>query len=183
MKHLYNHCKREHPDNPDVWPSEPIRLGPIRTLHERLNNSGESGDKFQCGLEGCSLLFDRFLSLVDHERTGHPSSYLCILCGLACYSADSLVFHSDNNHANKSAFICRVCGFFNRNARGLTIHTQQEHMKGTVTYQVGGVISIVMFFLLFKHYLFDCSRFRCRIFDPMLSFFPCNFFFFFFCLY
>lgn len=135
MKHLFNHCRREHPDRPEIWPPEPVKLGPIRTLHERLNNYGESGDKFQCGLHGCSLLFDRFLSLVDHERAGHPSSYICILCGLACYSAESLIFHSDNNHGSKSTFICRVCGFFNRNARGLTIHTQQEHMKGAVTYQ------------------------------------------------
>jgi len=135
IKHLYNHCRREHPDRPDACPLEPVRLGPICTLHERLASHGPSADKFQCGLEGCTLLFDRFLSLVDHERSGHPEAFLCILCGLACGSADALIAHSDAHHGNKCTYICRICGFFNRNSRGLTVHTQQEHMKGTLTYQ------------------------------------------------
>jgi hypothetical protein len=32
-----------------------------RTLHERQANHGKEGREFKCGLEGCSLLFDRFL--------------------------------------------------------------------------------------------------------------------------
>ena len=32
---LYNHCKKEHPDNPEILPEEPVRLGPLRTLHNR----------------------------------------------------------------------------------------------------------------------------------------------------
>jgi len=134
-KHLFNHCRREHPDQPEICPLEPIRLGPISSLHERACDQGDNGDQFKCGEPTCSLHFQRFLSLVDHERTGHPSCYICILCGLPCLSADSLISHSDNIHPKKSTFICRVCGFFNRNTRGLTIHTQQEHMKGTLTYQ------------------------------------------------
>ena len=46
----------------------------------------------------------RFLSLVDHERT-HKDEYLCILCGLACYTAESLIVHSDTLHGKMSKVV------------------------------------------------------------------------------
>jgi hypothetical protein len=49
----------------------------------------------------------RYLSLVDHERTGHPTAYLCILCGLACHSADSLISHGDRQHPRITTYLCR----------------------------------------------------------------------------
>ena len=52
-------------------------------------------------------LLSRFLSLVDHERAGHPDSFICILCGLPCLSAENLIDHCDLIHGKKSAYICR----------------------------------------------------------------------------
>lgn len=131
---LYNHCKKEHPTNPEVWPDEPVKLGPLVTLHSRTPTVNERGEEFVCGLPDCNLSFDRFLSLVDHERT-HKDEFICILCGSACYSAESLIIHTDSEHDRMAKYICRVCGFFNRSARNLQTHTMQEHMKGALTYQ------------------------------------------------
>jgi len=131
---LYNHCKKEHPTNPEVWPDEPLKLGPLATLHSRTPTINERGEEFVCGLPDCNLSFDRFLSLVDHERT-HKEEFICILCGLACYSSESLIIHSDSEHGRMGKYICRVCGFFNRSSRNLQTHIMQEHMKGALTYQ------------------------------------------------
>jgi hypothetical protein len=54
-----------------------------------------------------SCVVCRYLSLVDHERTGHPEAYLCILCGLACGSADRLISHSHQLHPRTTTYICR----------------------------------------------------------------------------
>ena len=55
----------------------------------------------------CDVVPSRYLSLVDHERTGHPGAFLCILCGLPCYSADALIFHSETHHPRTSTYLCR----------------------------------------------------------------------------
>jgi hypothetical protein len=49
---------------------------------------------------------------VDHERTGHPAAYLCILCGLACHSADSLISHGDRQHPRITTYLCRYIPIF-----------------------------------------------------------------------
>lgn len=131
---LINHCRREHPDRPEICPEEPLKLGLLDTLHERSPMKTTEGDTFTCGLSLCNLKFDRYLSLVDHERT-HSEAFICILCGLCCYSAENLIGHSDQQHARKSEFVCRVCGFFNRKADSLKTHVQQEHMQGAVMFQ------------------------------------------------
>jgi len=129
---LINHCRREHPDRPEICPEEPLKLGLLETLHERSPDSRDN--QFVCGLDLCNLRFTRFLSLVDHERT-HTEAYICILCSLCCYSAENLIAHMDLLHQRKSEFICRVCGFFNRKADSLKTHVQQEHMAGAVMFQ------------------------------------------------
>jgi len=131
---LINHCRREHPDQPEICPEEPLKLGLLDTLHERSPVKTSEGEIFTCGLSLCNLKFDRYLSLVDHERT-HSEAFICILCGLCCYSAENLIGHSDQQHARKSEFICRVCGFFNRKADSLKTHVQQEHMQGAILFQ------------------------------------------------
>jgi len=131
---LINHCRREHPDQPEICPEEPLKLGLLETLHERSSLKTSEGEIFTCGLSLCNLKFDRYLSLVDHERT-HSEAFICILCGLCCYSAENLIGHSDQLHPRKSEFICRVCGFFNRKADSLKTHVQQEHMQGAVMFQ------------------------------------------------
>lgn len=131
---LINHCRREHPDMPDICPEEPLKLGLLDTLHERSPAKTADGDVFTCGLSLCNLKFERYLSLVDHERT-HSEAFICILCGLCCYSAENLIGHSDQHHPRKSEFICRVCGFFNRKADSLKTHVQQEHMQGAILFQ------------------------------------------------
>jgi len=131
---LINHCRREHPDKPEICPEEPLKLGLLDTLHERTPVKTAEGEIFTCGLSLCNLKFDRYLSLVDHERT-HSEAFICILCGLCCYSAENLIGHSDQQHPRKSEFICRVCGFFNRKADTLKTHVQQEHMQGAVLFQ------------------------------------------------
>jgi len=132
---LINHCKREHPDNPDICPPEPLKLGLLETLHERIPERSVSGEElFRCGLALCNMTFSRYLSLVDHERT-HIEAYICILCGVPCESAAALIAHSDTQHPRKSEFICRVCGFYTRRADNLKTHVQQEHMHGAVTWQ------------------------------------------------
>jgi len=131
---LINHCRREHPDRPEICPEEPLKLGLLETLHERSPMKTPEGDIFTCGLSLCNLKFDRYLSLVDHERT-HTEAFICILCGLCCYSAENLIGHCDQQHARKSEFVCRVCGFFNRKADSLKTHVQQEHMQGAVMFQ------------------------------------------------
>jgi len=131
---LINHCRREHPDRSDICPEEPLKLGLLDTLHERSPVKTAEGETFTCGLSLCNLKFDRYLSLVDHERT-HSEAFICILCGLCCYSAENLIGHSDQQHPRKSEFICRVCGFFNRKSDTLKTHVQQEHMQGAVMFQ------------------------------------------------
>jgi len=131
---LINHCRREHPEKPEICPEEPLKLGLLDTLHERSPVKTPEGEIFTCGLSLCNLKFDRYLSLVDHERT-HSEAFICILCGLCCYSAENLIGHSDQQHPRKSEFICRVCGFFNRKADTLKTHVQQEHMQGAVLFQ------------------------------------------------
>ena len=32
VKHLVNHCRREHPDKPEICPEEPVKLGPLRLV-------------------------------------------------------------------------------------------------------------------------------------------------------
>ena len=32
---MINHCKKEHPDQPEACPEEPAKLGLLETLHER----------------------------------------------------------------------------------------------------------------------------------------------------
>ena len=135
---LAEHCRRDHPDSPEIRPEETQvkPLEPLETLHERSAVREEDGaeEMFECGLRLCSLRFGRYLSLVGHERT-HVDAYICILCGLCCYSAENLIAHSDQHHPTKSEFICRVCGFFNRKSDQLATHVQQEHLAGSVMYQ------------------------------------------------
>jgi len=128
---LINHCRREHPDQPEICPEEPLKLGLLETLHERIQDDQGT---FKCGLDLCNHSFDRFLSLVDHERT-HTEAFICILCGNCCQNPENLIHHMDSNHGSKSEFVCRVCGFFTRKADSLRTHVQQEHMAGSVTYQ------------------------------------------------
>ena len=129
---LINHCKKEHPDQTEACPEEPTKLGLLETLHERTPDIYDN--QFVCGLPLCDVRFERFLSLVDHERT-HSEAFICILCGECLYSAENLIVHMDSNHGSKSEFICRVCGFFNRRADTLRTHVQQEHMQGAVLFQ------------------------------------------------
>jgi len=132
---LINHCRREHPDLPEICPPEPLKLGLLETLHERIPGKAPDGeDLFICGLSLCNMSFNRYLSLVDHERT-HIEAYICILCGMCCYSAENLIAHCDTVHPRKSEFICRVCGFFTRRGDNLRTHVQQEHMQGAVMWQ------------------------------------------------
>ena len=42
VKHLFNHCKREHPDLPEICPVEPVRLGPIRYIYNVYNRTRNS---------------------------------------------------------------------------------------------------------------------------------------------
>jgi len=132
---FYNHCKKCHPDNPEILPQNYAKLGPLDTLHSRIPD--EKGE-FTCGLsnevERCNLSFTRFLSLVHHERT-HKSAFLCILCGLACHNADTLISHTNREHEDVSTYMCRICGFLNRTHRNLKDHTEEEHMGGGVRYQ------------------------------------------------
>lgn len=134
---LTQHCRRDHPDSPELRPLARLaRLEPLETLHERAPVREEAGaeEMFVCGLRLCSLRFSRYLSLVGHERT-HVDAYICILCGECCHSAENLISHSDQLHPTKSEFICRVCGFFNRKSEQLATHVQQEHLAGSVLYQ------------------------------------------------
>merc|ERR1719481_801387 len=59
---LINHCRREHPDRPEICPEEPLKLGLLETLHERCPDPVDN--KFVCGLDLCHLRFDRYLSIV-----------------------------------------------------------------------------------------------------------------------
>lgn len=129
---LLNHCRREHPERPEAWPREPVKLGLLDTLHER-RPSQEDG-LYSCSLGLCQVRLDRFLSMVDHERT-HTEAFICILCGVCCNSPEALIGHMDSRHEDKSEFVCRVCGFFNRKADTLRTHVQQEHMAGAVLFQ------------------------------------------------
>ena len=134
---LAGHCRRDHPDRPElaVAPAGPAgRMGKLETLHERVPDLLAGQQVFPCGLQLCGLRFQRFLSLVEHERT-HTESFICILCGLPTHSAENLIAHCDKQHTIKSEFICRVCGFFNRTSQNLKTHVQQEHMAGAVLYQ------------------------------------------------
>jgi KRAB domain-containing zinc finger protein len=131
---LINHCRREHPDIPGICPEEPLKLGLLDTLHERDLTKTTDGDIFTCGLPLCNLQFERYLSLVDHERT-HAGAFICILCGFCCYSAQKLIGHSDKHHPRKSKFICRVCGFFNRRKNSLKTHMQQEHIQSATLFE------------------------------------------------
>jgi len=128
---LLKHCKKEHPEEPGQ-----VKLEQLEILHERktVREEEEAGEMFVCGLSLCSLKFERYLSLVGHERT-HVDAYICILCGHCCQSAENLIAHSDSQHPRKSQFICRVCGFFNRKSDQLATHVQQEHMAGSVMFQ------------------------------------------------
>ena len=129
---LINHCRKEHPDQPEMCPEEPVKLGLLETLHERTPDPTDN--QFVCGLPLCDVRFQRYLSLVDHERT-HGEAFICILCGQCLHSSESLISHMDSKHGSKSEFICRVCGFFNRRADSLKTHVQQEHMQGAVLFQ------------------------------------------------
>ena len=129
---LINHCRKDHPDQPEMCPDEPVKLGLLETLHERTPDP--SDNQFVCGLPLCDVRFQRYLSLVDHERT-HGDAFICILCGQCLYSSENLIGHMDSKHGSKSEFICRVCGFFNRRGDSLKTHVQQEHMQGAVLFQ------------------------------------------------
>lgn len=107
------------------------KLGLLHTLHER---QPDAQGTFACSLALCELRFDRFLSLVDHERT-HNEAFICILCGECCGAADCLIGHMDAQHAAKSEFVCRVCGFFSRRGDSLRTHVQEQHMAGSVVHQ------------------------------------------------
>lgn len=109
----------------------PSKLGLLHTLHER---QPDAQGTFACSLALCELRFDRFLSLVDHERT-HAEAFICILCGECCGAADRLIGHMDSQHAAKSEFVCRVCGFFSRRGDSLRTHVQEQHMAGAVVHQ------------------------------------------------
>jgi len=113
--------------------ASPIK-GNLVDIHERQTIKTEQGDMFVCGLSLCGHQFERFLSLVEHERS-HLDGFICILCGEACYSAEKLISHSDSRHPEKTKHICRVCGFFTRKASWLKSHVQQVHMQGSVTHQ------------------------------------------------
>ena len=113
--------------------ASPIK-GNLADIHERQTIKTENGDMFVCGLSLCGHQFERFLSLVEHERS-HLDGFICILCGEACYSAEKLISHSDTRHPEKTRHICRVCGFFTRKASWLKAHVQQVHMQGSVTHQ------------------------------------------------
>jgi len=129
---LINHSRKEHPDRPEMCPEEPLKLGLLETLHERTPEPTDN--QFVCGLPLCDVRFQRYLSLVHHERT-HSDAFICILCGQCLHSAENLINHMDSKHGSKSEFICRVCGFFNRRADSLKTHVQQEHMQGAVLFQ------------------------------------------------
>ena len=113
--------------------ASPIK-GNLADIHERQTIKTENGDMFVCGLSLCGHQFERFLSLVEHERS-HLDGFICILCGECCYSAEKLISHSDTRHPEKTRHICRVCGFFTRKASWLKAHVQQVHMQGSVTHQ------------------------------------------------
>ena len=113
--------------------ASPIK-GNLVDIHERQTIKTEQGELFVCGLSLCGHQFERFLSLVEHERS-HLDSFICILCGECCFSAEKLISHSDLRHPEKTRHICRVCGFFTRKASWLKSHVQQVHMQGSVIHQ------------------------------------------------